>query len=129
MKHASMRSPAYTRTTALPWLVLLSFTLLAGCLGGEETVDLPNSGTVANSNYSGPAPATDDVQAFKRSVWDNLVSSNRCGACHSTGGQAPPLSMTQTSISPTPRPIRWPIWKTRPARNWSPRLPGATIAG
>jgi len=89
MKHASMRSPAYTRTTALPWLVLLSFTLLAGCLGGEETVDLPNSGTVANSNYSGPAPATDDVQAFKRSVWDNLVSSNRCGACHSTGGQAP----------------------------------------
>ena len=42
-----------------------------------------------NSNYSGPPPATADVQQFKVSLWDNIAANNRCGQCHGTGGQVP----------------------------------------
>jgi hypothetical protein len=69
---------------------VLMALLLAGCKGGEETSALPDTSQPATAaNYNGPPPATEDVQDFKRSVWDNLVSDNRCGACHSTGGQLP----------------------------------------
>lgn len=69
-------------------MIALAF-LLAAC-GGESTEQLPNtnqsSGTVT---YNGPAPSTDDVANFKRSVWDNLVTQDKCGACHGSNGQAP----------------------------------------
>jgi Concanavalin A-like lectin/glucanases superfamily len=64
----------------------------SGGVGGDSgasTLQNPNTKTVTSANYNGPAPSTNDVQNFKLSVWDNLVSTNRCGACHSTGGQAP----------------------------------------
>ncbi|MDG5500963.1 LamG domain-containing protein [Marinobacter sp. BGYM27] len=71
-------------------LLLIALFALSACKSGEETTVLPNTaGPGANSNYSGPPPATDDVQNFKRAVWDNLVSNDRCGGCHSTGGQSP----------------------------------------
>lgn len=70
--------------------LLLSVLALTGCKTGDSTEPLPNTGAPANDgNYSGPPPATDDVQNFKRTVWDNLVSTDRCGGCHSTGGQSP----------------------------------------
>lgn len=63
---------------------------LAGCKGGESTEALPNTSGGSNTvNYSGPAPATDDVLNFKRSVWDELSGQDKCGACHNAGGQAP----------------------------------------
>jgi len=69
-------------------VTILAF-LLSAC-GGESTEQLPNtsqnSGTVT---YNGPAPATDDVANFKRTVWDNLVTQDKCGACHGSNGQAP----------------------------------------
>lgn len=72
-------------------------TVLAACgsggIGtdsGAQTVQNPNtSGSGSSANYNGPAPSTNDVQNFKLALWDNLVSTNRCGACHGTGGQAP----------------------------------------
>ncbi len=61
-----------------------------GSGGGAETVQLPTSGTPSpTAEYSGPPPSTDDVQSFKINVWDNLVSEQRCGACHGTNGQSP----------------------------------------
>ncbi len=65
--------------------------VVTGCGGGggAGTESLPNTGTVTVSNYNGPAPVNDDVQLFKLNVWDNLVSNNRCGGCHGTGGQSP----------------------------------------
>jgi hypothetical protein len=55
-----------------------------GCGGGSgaatETNPVTTPPTV--SNYSGPAPATADVQSFKLHLWDNLVANNRCGTCH-----------------------------------------------
>lgn len=75
-----------------PALILAVSFLLPGC-GGESTksnpvTTSPNAGAVVTT-YAGPAPTTADIQAFKLNVWDNLVSGNRCGSCHSTGGQSP----------------------------------------
>ncbi len=75
--------------------VLSTFVALllsaCGTNSGEENKlnkdigDDPNP----NANYSGPAPITTDIQNFKLNIWDNLVSTDRCGSCHSTGGQTP----------------------------------------
>lgn len=74
----------------LAWALIALSLMLSGCNSGESTEPLPNTGSSSsNSNYSGPAPATDDVQNFKLSVWDNLVSTDRCGGCHAAGGQSP----------------------------------------
>jgi len=63
--------------------------LLAGCGGGAETVENPVTSGGTPAAYSGPPPATADVQSFKINVWDNLKATNRCGQCHTEGGQAP----------------------------------------
>ena len=70
--------------------VLATMAMLAGCGGGGvETVQNPVTGTDPLPDYSGPAPATADVQAFKINLWDNVRADNRCGGCHGAGGQAP----------------------------------------
>ncbi len=63
--------------------------LLAACGGGADTVENPAGPGGAPAAYTGPPPATADVQAFKLNVWDNLKASNRCGQCHVAGGQVP----------------------------------------
>ena len=42
---------------------------------------------VANA-YTGPAPATADIQAFEVSFWNNVRVQNRCGACHNSTSPA-----------------------------------------
>lgn len=69
-------------------LALLALALTA-CSGGAPTVQNPNSTDPTASSYSGPAPASSDIQAFKVNFWDKIHSSNRCGSCHNAGGQAP----------------------------------------
>jgi len=58
--------------------------LLYGCGTGSGAATSPNpvTTTATVSNYSGPPPATPDVQSFKLALWDNLVPNNRCGTCH-----------------------------------------------
>lgn len=75
-----------TRTTMI---ALLAMTLLAGCGGGAETTTNPAQRQTSASNYEGPDPATDDVQAFRINLWENVRSSARCGACHDENGQVP----------------------------------------
>ena len=73
---------------ALATALLVTLTL-AAC-GGASTSENPvTAAGAAAALYSGPAPATADVQAFKINLWDNLNGQDRCGACHGTGGQAP----------------------------------------
>ncbi len=68
----------------------LCIALLAGCGGGAQTTENPITGVTPPSTYSGPPPATEDVQSFKLNVWDNIQASNRCGGCHNaSNGQAP----------------------------------------
>lgn len=80
-----------TPITLRPFLLLGALVLVAaGCGGGSgaATQTNPVTTTPSGSNYSGPAPATADVQSFKLQVWDNLVANNRCGSCHNAD-QAP----------------------------------------
>ena len=74
------------RAVLLPALAALFAT---ACGGGAPTEQNPVTAPPAPPGYSGPAPASQDVQAFKVNVWDNLQASNRCGSCHGTGGQSP----------------------------------------
>lgn len=73
-------------TTSFSVLALITLSACSG--GGAEIEENVTQSVTAPSNYSGPAPQTDDVQAFKISVWDNLSTQNRCGQCHGAG-QAP----------------------------------------
>jgi hypothetical protein len=92
MMHSNFFTSFVARTPGLvKTLLAVALTIfLAACGSGEQTLQNPNTSSAGGTtNYSGPAPSTNDVQNFKLALWDNLVSSNRCGACHSTGGQAP----------------------------------------
>ena len=63
---------------------------LAGCGGGAGTTQNPNTQPpTAGPNYTGPAPATADIQAFRVNFWENIRTTDRCGNCHNAGGQAP----------------------------------------
>src|SRR5687767_1995735 len=85
-----MNRSSNTRMRLLPALapVLLALAV-AGCGGGASTAENPVTQPPTPSGYTGPPPASQDVQAFKLNVWDNLMTSNRCGQCHGTGGQVP----------------------------------------
>lgn len=75
--------------------IAIALFVLAGCGGGADTVQNPvTSGPAVPSDYTGPPPATADVQSFKINVWDNLKADNRCGACHGSGGQTPAFVRT-----------------------------------
>ena len=80
-----------TRSGRRVWLAACGLLALAGCAGGGADTEInPATGAPNVSNYSGPAPATADVQSFKINLYDNIRSNNRCGACHSVeGGQSP----------------------------------------
>jgi hypothetical protein len=77
------------RTSALTLSALL---VLSGCGGSDTGADVESNAPPTleeDVNYNGPTPRTSDVVAFKINVWDNLVSNDRCGACHDAGGQSP----------------------------------------
>jgi len=62
---------------------------LVACTGGAPTTQLPNTAGTTASIYTGPAPASADVEAFKVNLWQNINMSSRCGGCHHAGGQSP----------------------------------------
>jgi len=63
---------------------------LAGCSGGSgpATQTNPTAPQSPDTGYSGPPPATPDVQAFKINLFDNIRTDNRCGSCHGVDGAA-----------------------------------------
>jgi hypothetical protein len=74
----------------------IAVLFLASCGGGSDTVveptPLPPPVEQPVINYSGPAPATADVQNFKLAVWDNIAKPDRCGSCHVQDQQSPPFA-------------------------------------
>jgi concanavalin A-like lectin/glucanase superfamily protein len=72
-----------TRITGLA-ILAASFALSACGGGGVATTANPNAsgGTSTVDAYTGPAPATADVQAFDVNFWSNVRAQNRCGQCH-----------------------------------------------
>jgi hypothetical protein len=79
------------QTKVLRWFAAAaSVAVLAGCSsGGAPTVENPPVPGAPISDYTGPASANADVQAFRISLWENIKGNNRCGSCHGAGGQTP----------------------------------------
>src|SRR5271168_1554584 len=77
-----------TRITGLVALAA-SFALSAcGGAGAPTTTNIAPSQAVTASAYTGPAPATADVQAFDVNLWANIRVQNRCGQCHNATSPA-----------------------------------------
>ena len=73
-------------------LLLILGAAVSGCSGGSgaDVEEIPGTGSSGGSDYSGPPPATADIQSFKINLYDNVRSNNRCGSCHGVeGGQTP----------------------------------------
>src|SRR5688572_10946062 len=73
-------------------IALLAGAVLSGCGGGAATTENPDlTPPTAGPTYSGPPPATADIQAFRINFWENVRGTNRCGNCHNSGptGQTP----------------------------------------
>jgi Concanavalin A-like lectin/glucanases superfamily len=65
---------------------------LAACSGSGPATTVNQQSTPPTDtadDYTGPAPANADVQAFKINLWQNIRAANRCGGCHHEGGQSP----------------------------------------
>jgi len=72
--------------------------MLGGCdghsgSGAENQIFDDTSSGVARDRdgpqLSGPAARSDDVQAFRVNLWNELAADDRCGDCHGAGGQTP----------------------------------------
>ena len=78
-----------TRITGL--LALAAAFGLSACGGGgaPTTAAAATAPTSSTANaYTGPAPATADVQAFEVNFWNNVRVQNRCGQCHNATSPA-----------------------------------------
>jgi hypothetical protein len=79
------------KATRIIGLITLMASLgLAACGGGGAgNSALPSAPTTSNVDaYTGPAPATADVQAFEVNLWNNIRGQNRCGQCHNATSPA-----------------------------------------
>ena len=57
--------------------------------GGAPTTQSPTTAPTSSANaYTGPAPATADVQAFSVNFWANVRVQSRCGQCHNATSPA-----------------------------------------
>jgi mono/diheme cytochrome c family protein len=72
-------------------LIASGLAALAACSGGAPTSANPNTDPPPVYDYTGPAPSSPEVQAFRIAFWQNVKANNRCGGCHNatTPGQAP----------------------------------------
>jgi len=80
------------RSWLLAALLATASVVLAGCgAGSAQTAANPQATgpTQTAQVYTGPAPASADVQAFAINLWNNIKDQDRCGACHIQGNQSP----------------------------------------
>jgi len=89
--------------TSLCWLLLSG--LLQSCSGGsggggsERAVDPIQDLGSTEFVYNGAAPASDDIQNFKVSFYDFLAGNDRCGECHTPGGQGTTHFVNQDNVN------------------------------
>lgn len=98
MKIVNQNFPAFRATRSSLAVVCMSLLLVA-CGGGADTEPLPVTTPPVVSEYTGPAPATADVQSFRINVWDNLKATNRCGTCHTVQGGQSPMFVRQDDVN------------------------------
>lgn len=58
---------------------------------GDSSVESnpPTQQDNTQTEYTGPAPQTEDIQKYKTALWNNISPTERCGGCHTEGAQAP----------------------------------------
>jgi hypothetical protein len=78
------------------FLVTSLGALLIAC-EGSNTVANPNLNT-GDLGYTGPPARTADIRSFQQNFWNFLKEDNRCGGCHSAGGQ-PPAFADKTDVN------------------------------
>lgn len=84
-----------SRVVRFAAIAALSVIALAGCGGGADTVDNPvPEAPNAGSDYTGPVPATADIQAFRVEFWQKALATAGCQGCHNAGGQSPTFLRT-----------------------------------
>jgi len=76
-----------TKTLAI-FVLALSLGACGGG-GGEVETNPPEQQDPQSTEYTGPAPTTEDIQKYKTFLWDNISTADKCGTCHTEGGQAP----------------------------------------
>jgi hypothetical protein len=81
----------FMQSKNIRWIsAALAAAVLAGCSsGGAPTTENPVTQAPPVTDYTGPASANPDVQAFRINLWENIKGNNRCGSCHNAGGQTP----------------------------------------
>ncbi len=70
-------------------MLSILITGLTACGGGDVEQNPPPPIDPGTNEYTGPAPTTEDIQKYKVSLWDNMSTQDKCGACHTEGVQAP----------------------------------------
>jgi hypothetical protein len=71
------------------FVLAVSLAISACSGGGPATEATAATAPTSSANaYTGPAPATADVQAFAVSFWNNVRVQNRCGQCHNATSPA-----------------------------------------
>ena len=84
-----------------PLLQLLLVTslgwLLIACEGSNTVVN-PDLSATGPLGYTGPPARTADIRSFQQNFWNFLKEDNRCGQCHTAGGQ-PPAFVDKTDVN------------------------------
>jgi len=76
----------------IKYLAIFALVLgLSACGGGGSEVETnpPEQQDPGTIEYTGPPPATEDIQKYKTFLWDNISTEDKCGSCHTEGNQAP----------------------------------------
>ena len=89
MKHLIDTDLKAHLTKYLAIFVLLLSLGACGGGGGEVETNPPEQQDPQTIEYTGPPPATEDIQKYKTFLWDNISTADKCGSCHTEGNQAP----------------------------------------
>jgi len=73
----------------------------AGSGGGSSEREFDISADLGSSEfiYNGPAPASEEVQGFKRAFYDPLAGNDRCGECHTPGKPGSTAFVDQADVN------------------------------
>lgn len=86
-------------------LLVPALLALAGCSGGsgggssDRQVDLTSDPGSGDFVYNGPAPASAEIQNFKRTFYDPMAANDRCGECHTPGGSGRTAFVDQGNVN------------------------------
>ena len=113
-----LRSNSSLRFHLLPCFMLLALSACSGGSGGggsERPVDI--SAAVGSSDfvYNGAAPASEEIQNFKVSLYDALAGNDRCGECHTPGGPGTTHFVDQTNVNEAWQEARTVVNLSEPA--------------